>query len=286
MQDTQLAFDWETLVNEGIEARKMGDQSAWCLGDLALKVASGYGEGGLEKYAKRIGTPHMSLVGYRWVSKRFPENIRGLINLSYGHFQAVAALPDAESWLKKALANGWSIERLRAELKFLAIHSSESNEWYTPSRYIDAARAVMGEIDLDPASHAVANETVGATRFYDLEADGLKQPWSGRIWLNPPYGTETGRFVSRLLEGVQDGEVSEAVCLVNSHATDTDWFQGLWDALLCFTDHRIDFARSSDKENGASPTHGNVFAYFGPNHEAFRRVFQEFGAIVTKVSGE
>ncbi|MCG8423972.1 MAG: MarR family transcriptional regulator [Proteobacteria bacterium] len=55
---------------------------------------------------------------------------------------------------------------------------------------MDAVRYVLGAIDLDPASCRAANQIVCATRYYDLVSDGLTQPWSGRILLNPPGDTQ------------------------------------------------------------------------------------------------
>jgi hypothetical protein len=60
-----------------------------------------------------------------------------------------------------------------------------NDEWFTPAKYIAAARAVLGGIDLDPASNAIAQATVRAGRYYSKDDDGLAQPWHGRVWLNP-----------------------------------------------------------------------------------------------------
>lgn len=160
------------------------------------------------------------------------------------------------------------------------IVQSITNEWYTPNRYIDAARKVLGGVDLDPASCEEANRTVHAAKFYSKEDDGLARQWRGRVWLNPPYGRLAGDFATRLVDEYTTGNVSAAVILVNAHCTDTRWFQPLWDHVLCFTDHRIDFSAGTDDRSGS--THGSVFVYLGPHRRLFANTFTPFGAIVER----
>lgn len=159
---------------------------------------------------------------------------------------------------------------------------SKANRWYTPSDYIEAARRVLGGIDLDPASDEKANATIKAAEIYTEDQNGLDQTWYGRVWLNPPYGRKAGAFVVQLADLYEDGAIEGAICLVNAHCTDTEWFQRLWSYSLCFTNHRIDFHAGEEQGDGGS-THGSVFAYLGKSRQKFVNEFARFGAIVERV---
>ena len=65
----------------------------------------------------------------------------------------------------------------------------EDAELITSRDLVNAANAVMGGIDLDVASSAVANEYVCAQQYYTPSQDGLNcQPWFGKVYLFPPSG--------------------------------------------------------------------------------------------------
>jgi hypothetical protein len=57
-----------------------------------------------------------------------------------------------------------------------------NDEWLTP-RWI---LAPLGEFDLDPCS-PVERPWNTARTHYTIQNDGLKLPWAGRVWLNPPF---------------------------------------------------------------------------------------------------
>jgi hypothetical protein len=158
-------------------------------------------------------------------------------------------------------------------------HNSGDDEWYTPPATIAAARAVLGEIDLDPASSAEANEVVRAARFYTVEDDGLKQPWAGRLWMNPPYKQPAMQhFCTRLAHEYTVGAVTEAVVLVNN-ATETRWFGELAakSSALCLLSRRVKFWRPDKDSKG--PLQGQVVLYLGRNVPAFRAAFGQFGQV-------
>jgi len=161
--------------------------------------------------------------------------------------------------------------------------NSKSNEWYTPHIYIEAARAVMGAIDLDPASCELANRTVKAARYYTKEDNGLEQPLYGRVWCNPPYGKLSNKsmlevWVMKLIREYESGNVEQAILLATTN-TEAPWFAHIWDYPLCFVDHEVRFL----SPQGIRKCHlfGTTISYLGPNISSFVEHFTEFGPVVT-----
>ena len=156
-------------------------------------------------------------------------------------------------------------------------HNSGNNEWYTPAEYIEAARAVMGSIDLDPASSDIAQKIVQAKTYYTINDDGLRREWQGRVWLNPPYSSDLiPKFISKLVKSVEGGTVNEAIVLVNN-ATETTWFCRLIGvaAAVVFPRGRVKYY-TPDGTAGA-PLQGQAVIYIGSNANGFMGTFNSFG---------
>lgn len=185
-------------------------------------------------------------------------------------------------------------------------HSSNSNEHYTPPEYIEAARRVMGGIDLDPASAKTVNdETVKAGSIYTIEDNGLSKNWGGRVWLNPPGGRIGNRssaavWWQRLSIMWGTGYVEQAIFLgfsieILATAQQCDRWPG--DFPFCVPRRRIKFLTQCGTQfvEGESPTHSNIIVYLPPHSskpntagdtvkrsiavEKFAQEFGEFGRV-------
>jgi phage N-6-adenine-methyltransferase len=160
----------------------------------------------------------------------------------------------------------------------------DRDAWYTPTVYVEAVRAVLGHIELDPFSDAAANEQVRAERFYTRDDDAFTCDWTAAtVWMNPPYGPRVvAQAVDRLVAEIRADRVGAAICLVNN-TTDTRWFQRAFAAAdaVCFLNRRIIFWNADGKPISNNPR-GQVFMLFGSDLiPAFRARFAEHGTIVT-----
>jgi ParB family chromosome partitioning protein len=146
----------------------------------------------------------------------------------------------------------------------------------SPPEYIEAARRVLGEIDLDPASCAKANRMVQAKRHFTKEQNGLTQEWAGRVFLNPPFSAGLIEQFARKL--IESPNITAAVMLANS-CTETCWFHRLLAraSAVCFPSGRIKFVGGNVS---SGPMKGQAVFYLGAEVAAFEREFSRFGSII------
>src|SRR3546814_4162922 len=66
--------------------------------------------------------------------------------------------------------------------------------WLTPLPIVSA----LGPFDLDPCAAPSPRPWPTAARHIELPEDGFAAEWSGRVWMNPPYGSEMARWLDKL----------------------------------------------------------------------------------------
>lgn len=192
-------------------------------------------------------------------------------------YQVTKMEPEEQEEIAQRIEQGETPKEVVAEVRNRphVANNSGNNEWYTPADYIEAAREVMGSIDVDPASNDIAQETVKAKTYYTAETNGLDKEWSGNVWMNPPYASDLiGKFIEKLISELPN--IAQAIVLVNN-ATETEWFNKLVsnaDA-VCFPRSRVKFYMP-DGKTGA-PLQGQAVLYFGTNESKFVDVFSGKG---------
>ena len=125
-----------------------------------------------------------------------------------------------------------------------AMVSSKSNEWATPQDFYDELNAEFG-FTLDPCSTI---ENRKCERYYTIEEDGLSKDWSQEIvFMNPPYGGNTGIWIKKAFEESKKG--STVVCLITAGTDRSYWH----DYVLPYA-AQIRFVRGRLKFNDVSET--------------------------------
>lgn len=117
-------------------------------------------------------------------------------------------------------------------------HSARSitNEWLTPPYVLDALGGAES-FDLDPCA-PVERPWPTARMHYSVLDNGLRLPWNGRVWMNPPY---TRPAISDFLNRLADH--GRGVALIFAR-TETDlFFRHVWDraSALLFIRGRLHF---------------------------------------------
>ena len=158
-------------------------------------------------------------------------------------------------------------------------NNSGNQEHYTPKRFTDSARLVMGSIDLDPASNEIANSWIGAALIFTIEKQGLNEDWSGNVWMNPPYDSNS---LKPLVDKLVSSGINQAVVLTNNN-TDTKVGQQLLNfaSAICLVAGRVKFMKPDGTEN-KTPLQGQIIYYKGDNTQMFKQEFSKHGTVYVK----
>lgn len=132
-----------------------------------------------------------------------------------------------------------------------------SDEWLTPPTILN----MLGEFDLDPCSPKHRPWDTAKNHLTKAD-DGLSKKWYGRVWCNPPYGRETGKWLHRLVD------LGNGIALIYAR-TETDmFFKYVWGEAhgVLFLKGRLHFYHvdgTRAKTNAGGPS---VLVAYGENN--------------------
>jgi hypothetical protein len=145
------------------------------------------------------------------------------------------------------------------------------DEWLTPPSIIES----LGVFDLDPCSPIVRPWNTAKTHYTIID-DGLSKQWFGRVWCNPPYGTETAKWLSRCAD---HGNV---VALIFARTETSMFFDYVWnnaDGIL-FLKKRLYFHHVNGKIASMNCGAPSVLIAYGSNNSECLKTCGISGAFI------
>ena len=145
-------------------------------------------------------------------------------------------------------------------------------DWYTPPWVF---QRIGLEFDLDPCQPPGGVWWIPVKQRYSIHDDGLSQPWTGRVWLNPPYGKHTAAWLKRM-HNHRNG-----IALVFAR-TDCAWFHesvAKADAIL-FLRGRVKFVDALGVTGGTGAGSGSMLVAWGHENVTALSTMRDIGHLV------
>lgn len=130
-----------------------------------------------------------------------------------------------------------------------------SDDWYTPPEIFSALNL---QFDLDPCSPSPSH-WVPARFVYTAQHDGLRAPWQGMVFMNPPFGGRHGHvpWLKKFLDH------ANGLAIVRAYTSSDWWHKHMPRAqMLLFPKGKTKFIRP-DGSVGKAPGHGVVLIGMG-----------------------
>jgi len=148
----------------------------------------------------------------------------------------------------------------------------EKDEWLTPPELLQR----LGPFDLDPCSPGRRRPWNTAATHFSLEDNGLARKWFGRVWLNPPYGRETGIWLDKL---AQHGD---GIALIFARTETEMFFEHVWDKAdaLLFLRGRLHFHHVDGRRAAHNSGAPSVLVAYGERNVQALEAAADLGHIV------
>lgn len=113
-----------------------------------------------------------------------------------------------------------------------------SEEWFTPLYIIEA----LGKFDLDPCT-SIVRPFDTAKHHFALNYNGLKSPWAGRVWCNPPFGMGIKPWLAKCVLH------KNVIALIPASTETKFFFDYVWEkgVGMLFLESRIRFLNSDGR---------------------------------------
>lgn len=167
---------------------------------------------------------------------------------------------------------------------------SDSDQRYTPQKWIDRVIQILGEIDLDPT----ADPTLRVPAKYHIteQIDCLTTDWVSHcggvipetIYMNMPY-SNAHPFIQRLCEYLDENPGAIAITLTHSSLCQTltsqPYFR-LYSRAICLPNQRINFDYPEGAERKSSNDRDSLISYWGNARllPRFKEVFKFCGWVL------
>lgn len=165
---------------------------------------------------------------------------------------------------------------------------SDKDTWQTPPETVEDFAHAIGGFDLDPC--AGADTSIGDLANYRLEddQDGLKLPWFGNVFINPPFSYKV-EWLEKLEEELESNRIDVAIMLTPD-ATDTKswWHEYIAEnaKYICFRFGRLDYVDPDDGTENPGATFGTAFSVYGDPPDELLEVLAEKGHLVKTVESD
>lgn len=132
--------------------------------------------------------------------------------------------------------------------------AAKTTRWLTPPHIVEA----LGVFDLDPCG-APGHKLAKRTYLLENGDDGLRDPWFGRVWLNPPYSREAEMWLERLAEH------GRGTALIFARTETRSFFRNVWDraTAVLFLEGRLSFLRPDGTPATANAGAPSVLVAYG-----------------------